>query len=441
MKFKNQVYQLTIYLLLAGVLTFLFVGCSKNSTGESQAAVQQTSQPVQNTGKVNIKQQNEAVVSVETQTVKRGSLVTFAQVVGEARPYREVELEPRLQEVAEKINVQIGDIIKKDDLLIKLNSENQEITVQQAEASLAAAEANLQDTINGTRPEKIIQYKADLDSAKSNLKIAQTNYDRYKDLYDQGYISKQSFEEYENKLVSAKNNYQSSLQTLKIAEAGATAEKIKSLKANVKQAEASLNSAKLQLSWTNIKAPIAGVISDLNTEVGERASTASPVLSISQLDKIKIKTYVSQRTVNKIKVGEQVQVYFGAIDKNFTGIIKSISPVADDSQKSFPVEIVVNNLDYIIKAGMYAEIKLITNRAADQLLISKTAVLNKNKKDYVYIIKNKKAEKVNVKTGLVSEDKVEILAGLNEGDNVVITGAQYLQNGSMVNVISRGDQR
>lgn len=418
--------------ILIGVIAFVLVRC-----GNKQGSREVLSQGIENTEQ-SAGEKNDSVISVEVKEVKQGTLTTYTSIVGEAEAFREVELIPRLQEEVEKINVQIGDTVKKGDILLELNSDDSEIELKQAEASLAAAEANLQEALNGTREEEIIQLKADLKSAKSDLEIAETNYERYKELYEKEFISKQTFEEYLNKYIVAQSSYESDKQSLKIAESGSTAEELKSLQAQVDQAEASLSSAKLELSRTRVKAPIAGVISALGIEIGEKTTTASSILTISQLDKIKIKAYVSQKIVNKLKVDDSVVLYFSAIDDIFTAKIQSISPVADETKKSFPVEIIVDNPAHLIKAGMYAEINLKTNQVNGELVIPQSAVIEEDGEKYVYIINNNKAVKLKIETGVSSQEEIVVLSGLDEGDMIVYTGAEYLKDGSSVKIVGQG---
>lgn len=428
MNLKNGLTKYMIaFLLISGMVLFL-VTCSRGDGQEVEGVLSQ-----------NVGSENDSALSVEIEEAQLGTLSTYINIVGETKPYNKVDLIPRLQEEVEKIKVGVGDIVAKGDILLELNSDDMEIEVEQARASLAAAEANLQEALNGTREEEIIQLKADLSKAKSDLEVAKNNYERYQGLYEEGFISKKSFEQYLNEFIAAKSSYQSVQQALKIAETGSTAEEIKNLQAQVDQAKASLDSAELNLSRTMVKAPIAGVISSLDIEVGEQTTTSSAVLTISQLDKIRIKAYVSQSTVNKLKTGDLVNIYLAAIDKTFGGKIKSISPVADESKKSFPLEIVVENPEQLIKAGMYAEVKLRSSQVVGELVIPQSAIIEEDGNKYLYIVNDdNRAERIKVETGLSSADEIVILSGLTEGERVVVTGAEFLKDGTSVKIVGQG---
>lgn len=439
-KLKNNLFKLISIIVIIGVVCFLFVGCDNASKElDKQTLSQQTEQNDDQALPAEGMKQTNTVVSVEVEEVQSGSLANYVTVTGEARPYREVGVVPRLQEGVEKINVQVGDSVKKGDILLELKKEDELIAVEKAEAALKIAQANLQNTLNGSREEELHQLRAKLDAAKSDLELTQTNYDRYKELYDKEYISKQFFEEASNELTAAKSSYESARQSLKLAEAGSTSEEIKSLEGQVEQAQASLKADKLDLARATISAPISGIISDLDIEVGE-ISASSAVITIADLSRVKIETYISEAAVNKIKVGEDVDVDFEALEDKFTGEITSISPVADSTKKRFPVEIVVNNPNTIIKAGMYATIKLKTDRVYDQIIIPQNAVMEENGAEYVFIVKDNQAKRVEVTTGLSSEDGVAILNGLQAGEQLVITGQEYLKDGLEVKVVNRGDK-
>jgi multidrug efflux pump subunit AcrA (membrane-fusion protein) len=433
---KNKWIIIIITLLVLAGLSFFFLNKKESKEGAvpsgEQFQMTQEEEPTEVS-------ENKNAVNVETETAEKGSLNKYLVVTGETNAYQKSEVVPRIQEEVEKINVKIGDKVKTNEVLIELNTTEKEIAVKQAEATLESANANLDDVLAGSREEEIKQLEASLKKAESALGVAKNNYQRQQELYEKDFISSQSLESAKNDLVSAESDYQSTLESLNLAVKGATKEEIASARAEVKNAEASLESAELGLNRTKIKAPISGVISAIDIDNGEITASSS-VITIAQMDKLKIKIYLSQSNVNKVSSGEKVKLYIAAVDKEITGQIESISPVADEDKKSFPVEIVVDNRDRSIKAGMYAEVNLVVEKAKDQLVLSRSALIEEAGNNYIYIIEDGKAKKIEVEIIVKNNDKIAIENAIEPGTEVIVTGNDNLSDGARVNVLNRGDK-
>lgn len=433
---KNKWIIIIITLLVLAGLSFFFF--NKKELNEGSVPSGEQFQMTQGEEPTEVSE-NKNAVNVETETAEKGSLNKYLVVTGETKAYQKSDVVPRIQEEVEKINVKIGDKVKKNEVLIELNTIEKEIAVKQAEAALESANANLDDVLAGSREEEIKQLKASLKKAESALEVAKNNYQRQKELYEKDFISRQSLESAKNDLVSAESDYQSALESLNLAEEGATKAEIESARAEVENAEASLESAKLELARTKIKAPISGIISAIDIDNGEITASSS-VITLAQLDKLKIKIYLSQSNINKVSSGEKVKLYIAAVNKEITGQIESISPVADEDKKSFPVEIVVDNSDSLIKAGMYAEVSLVVEEANDQIVISRSALVEESGNNYIYIIEDKKAKKIEVEINVKNDDKIAIGNAIEPGIEVVVTGNDNLSNGDSVNVLNRGEK-
>jgi multidrug efflux pump subunit AcrA (membrane-fusion protein) len=416
-------------MILIGILGILSIGCSN----PQQATVSAESTPIN-------KQGSEKVLSVRVSQAQKGSLANYITLAGEVKADRSVNILPKTSEEVKKVYVEVGDRVKQGDKLVALDNSSALIQVEQAKASLQIAQANLEETLNGAKEEEILQLEAELASAKAAYQQAQKNYQRQKDLFEQRVVSSQTLEEAENDYITAKSQYQSAKYSLKLTKDGATQEEIKALKGAVTQGEASLKAAKLDLSNTLITAPIDGIVSSVDIEKGEVVFTNSEIMTISNIDTVKLITYISQSNINKIKIGEEVQVDFKVLQKSFIGEIKNISPVADSTKKSYPVEISINNQNNIIKAGMYAKVTLQTDQVKEAIIIPQNAVLTEdNGNKYVYIVENDIAIKSNVKIALSTKSEVAILEGLKIGNQVVITGVDNLTEGSKVKIVTRGD--
>ncbi|MGM0603400.1 MAG: efflux RND transporter periplasmic adaptor subunit [Bacillota bacterium] len=377
-------------------------------------------------------------VAVETTVSKRGNFADYISVSARTEASAEVELTARLQEVVTAVYVEVGDKVKAGDLLIELDDRKTALKVIQAEASLQNARANLQSALNGARPQEIAQKEAQLEQAESELKLQEEDYNRKKQLFEEGYISQQELDQSANKYTAARSSYRSALKSLELLKMGVREEEILSLKSQVRQSEANLEQAKIEHGYSRITAPISGIISQVNVEKGQMTSAGTAVI-ITDIDEIELTAYVNEIEVNKIKAGEEVNISFRSLNTNFSGIVKSISPSTAENRQSFPVRIIVDNPENIIKAGMSAQVELKTARAENAVLLSQNAVIEENGKNYVFLIEEGKAVKREIIIALENEETAVVEKGLEASEEVITIGKDNVSDGTPVNVVNRGD--
>ncbi|MDK2800833.1 MAG: HlyD family secretion protein [Clostridiales bacterium] len=258
-----------------------------------------------------------------------------------------------------EIMVDIGSKVSKGDPLIKLDTKDLEASVKQAEAGVNAAKANLARIKSGARPEQKIQAQAALDSASKAYENAKNNYDRMNQLLQAGAISQQQFEAAESQLKAVEAQYKSAKEQMDMLNEGETKEAIDVVQAQVKQAEAALEMAKIQLDNAIIISPVSGVVSAKNINVGEMASPGIPLASIVDTDSLIINAYLPSGLVHKIKAGQEVLVKVSEVsDKIFKGKVAIVNPVIDDKGKTILVKVSLEEKNSALKPGMFAEIGL-----------------------------------------------------------------------------------
>jgi multidrug efflux pump subunit AcrA (membrane-fusion protein) len=379
-----------------------------------------------------------AALAVETVKSKKGDFTDQITVSALAEAAQEVEVMPRIQEVVNTVNVKIGDRVEAGDILIEMDNRSRELDLLNAEASLKKAKADLQSALNGARKAEIEQKEAQLHQTESELKLREENYQRKKQLFEEEYISKQELDQSANEVTAARSSYLSALKSLEILKMGASAEEIAALESQVSQAEINLERARLNSSYSKVEAPISGIVADLNVEKGQLLSNQR-IAVITNIDQIELLAYINELNVNKLITGEEVNVNFRSLNRDFNGIIASISPRTADNRQSFPVRIIVENPENIIKSGMSAQVELITARAKNMVLVSQNAVLEDNGTKYVFLLKDGKVKKQVIEISAENEDIAVIKSGLEAEQEVVTTGKENLNDGMTVNVVSRGD--
>ncbi|ATW25955.1 efflux RND transporter periplasmic adaptor subunit [Candidatus Formimonas warabiya] len=318
--------------------------------------------------------QEEQAVLVEAGKVVTGDISNTSTVNGKIAPNKEVSIIPKTPGKVAEVNFQVGDRVHQGDILIRLDSTELQAQLKQAKAGLALAKANYQNAL--------------------------TNLERVKSLYEQGAVSKQQLDDAQTQ-----------------AAVGST-----------DSASASVQLIEAQLANTVIKSPVDGIVSARNIEVGEIAGQ-SAVMTIVDIEKVKVETNVTEAEVNKLSLGQKLDVRVSAVgDQPFSGTIRTISPAADSQVSTFPISVEILNPQHQLKPGMFAEIKLALETKKGVPVIPKQAVIDSGDMKYVFVIKDKKAIQTEIKTGVEDDTRVEVVSGLTAGDAIVLTGQNKLQN-------------
>jgi HlyD family secretion protein len=220
-----------------------------------------------------------------------------------------------------------GNNVAAGQLLFEIDNPQLVTKLQEAEAALAVASAELAHINAGTRAEVIAQRKAALDSAEANLTLAQQTYGRIKVLAGESHAPLQRLDEVTNSLEVAKRSADQAKLSYQEAVAGPTAEERGIARANVTKAQASIDTIKAQVNELVVKAPIAAQVYQIGAELGEYVSPGVPLLSLVDLNDVWVRFDLREDLVKGLKVGDRFQLRVPALgNRLITTEIKVIAP-------------------------------------------------------------------------------------------------------------------
>jgi membrane fusion protein, multidrug efflux system len=203
----------------------------------------------------------------------------------------------------------------------------------------------------------------------------------------------------------------------------------------LQQAKAQQKLHTKNLADTRLYSPVDGVLLKKFCEVGEITGVGIPLFVVSDIRKIKVSAFIPENELNNIKIGQNSRVFISALDKTFNGRIVEVGSAADAASRAFSVKIEVENPEMLIRPGMIAEAKIITEQNKELMVIPVEAVLHDfNDQSFVFVIDEatNKSFKRNVSLGQTVNDKIEVISGISENDLVVSGGQQKLVDGSAV---------
>ena len=370
--------------------------------------------------------------SVETSLVKATTIVETVSATGKIQPEIEVKIASMVSGEIIALPIKEGQVVKKGDLLVKINPDLYTSGLNRSVANLAAA-------------------KSGLTQAEAQFKEAKANYDRNKTLFEKGIISKSDWDKTVASFEVTKATKQSAYF-------------------NVQSASATVNEARDNLGRTIIYAPADGTISVLNVELGERVlgtqqMAGTEILRVANLNNMEVEVDVNENDIVKIKVGDEAKVEVDAyLKKQFKGIVTSISNSAStaltaDQVTNFKVKIRILKESYQdllegkpatyspFRPGMTATVDIVTKTKTNVLAVPISSVVVKSdttavkeskvdvaeptekepipkidkKLECVFVKVGDKAKIRIIKTGIQDDTNIEVISGLKKGD-VVITG-------------------
>jgi membrane fusion protein (multidrug efflux system) len=252
------------------------------------------------------------------------------------------------------------------------------------------------------------QLAVQFEQAEANFKRLDTEYQRAQQLFKEKLISAQEFQK-------AEYEYQNQ--------------------------KAAYDLAKLDLEYTSIRTPIAGVVAERKIKVGNMVLPNQATFRVTDPDRLWALLHVPERQIGKLRVGHVANVAADAIkDAMFTGEIDRISPVVDPSTGTVKVTIGIHDVSRRLKPGMFARINIVHDVHANATLVPRDAILEEDNESAVFIVKDNVAYRQAVETGYVNTTHIEVIKGLAAGDLVVTAGKAGLKDSTKVEQVSAGGE-
>lgn len=348
-------------------------------------------------------------VAVKTYTAKQDSMDLPLIMSGVLTAGQTASISSQITGQVVKLGFTAGNAVKEGDLLVQLDTKS-------LEGQLLAAQASLQSAQAAAEASKNQSYLA-----KITLDAAQKNYDRVKQLYDAGAASELQLEDAQDKLNTASKQYEN-----------ASGPALNQAQAAIDSATASIKGYEIQIDKSSITSPINGTISSQTVNVGEVVSVGVPVISIIDNSQLKLKCTIDQDELFLLSNGQTVQIAVdGYPNLNLNGTITSVGPMAVSTGEVFPVEITLAN-DGNLMTGMSAHATLMNK--VQGIIVPASAVVQNNGETMVFVTDGQHASKRIVKTGLKNDNFIQILEGINEGDQVIVSNAGALTDNARVKI-------
>ena len=300
-----------------------------------------------------LKKKDEIGLKVKTVAVQRGDMMNKITETGSVQPKTTVEIKSNVGGEVVRLPVKEGDWVRKGDLLVELDTTNLKNKLIQAKADLESAKAKLSTLLAGERPQEIAKARESLKQAEIKLTDAKIKLDRQNELFSQGFISKQDRDTAQREYELAMSNYNTASSSLSLMLEGAREQDIVSAKASVLKAEVSYEQAASDVKDARIYAPFAGTIMEKDVEEGEKVTSGignsgggTVILTIGDLSSMKILTKVNEVDITKVKTGQDVEITLDAIrGEKYHGRVTDIASLGKIENNIVTYEVTIEILD------------------------------------------------------------------------------------------------
>jgi RND family efflux transporter MFP subunit len=322
-----------------------------------------------------------------------------------------------------QLKIDLGSQVRKGQEIGQLETIEYRVRVQQSEAALQQARFRLVLPPQGTDDSITLENTATVRQARAVLDEARTSRDRTAQLVKDGVQAQAELDRVESTYKVADSRYQDAI------------EEVRNRQALLLQRRSELQIARQQLAETVLYAPFDGAIRERRATIGEYLSAGTPVAVIVQLHPLRLRVEVPERDARDMRAGQTVNVAVEGDTATYTGRVVRLSPSFQEQSRTLVIEAEVDNRQGRLRPGSFAKAEILTNSQASVVMVPAEAIVTFAGIQKVYLTKDGKATEKNVVVGRREGDLVEIVEGLNAGENVVVSPGN-LVSGQPVKVLN-----
>jgi multidrug efflux pump subunit AcrA (membrane-fusion protein) len=351
-------------------------------------------------------------------------------------PVAQSAITPKINAPVKKFYVVRGQKVRQGQLLATLENRDLSAAALDNKGAYQQAEAAYSTSVGATLPEESAKAELDVQTAQQELDAQQKLYTSREDLFKQGALPRKDFDAAAVSLAQAKSAYNIARKHLDGLNAVGKQGALKSASGQLTSAKGKLLNSEAQLSYSEVRSPIDGYITDRPLYPGEMASTAAPLLTIMDISQIIAKAHIPQSDALLLHKGDKATISLAGLETPIAGRVSLISPALDPNSTTVEVWVQAPNAGQQLRPGTTAQIAITAQTVKDALVVPSAALLDaKGDEAKVLVVDEKSlANSRDVKTGIQSGQQVQIVSGLKPGEVVVTEGAFGLPDKTKVKI-------
>jgi len=374
------------------------------------------------------------VVTVQVAKTERGEIQQIVRAEAILFPRNQSAITPKIVAPVKTFYVNRGSRVHKGELLAVLENRDLEAAAVDNKGAYEQAQANYHIATASTLPEDWQKAEYDLKTAKEAYDAQQKVYDSRQLLYKEGAMPRKELDAAAVALVQAKSQYELAQQHLAALQKSGKEDQLQAAKGQLVSAQGKYDSAAAQLSYTEIRSPIDGVVTDRPLYPGETPAPGTPLITIMDTSSVIAKAHIPQEQAAALKIGDPATILAPGEIKA-SGKVALISPALDPNSTTVEVWIDALNPDGSLRPGTSVRIEAVAQVLKGVIVIPASAVVKTpDGSNAVMVVRDGVANQVAVETGIREGEEVQIMKGLAEGETVITNGAYALPDKTKVKI-------
>ena len=380
--------------------------------------------------------EKEPVVAVQVTPAERGPIAKTITAEAVVFPLEQATIAPKITSTVKKFLVQRGSRVQKGQLMAELENADLAATAESSRGDYEQAEASYVLAVGSGLPQQIQKAELDAASAKTAFDAQQKIYESRKELLQQGAIPRRDFEAAEVALAQARSQNEQAQRQLADLQRLGKEQLLKSAQGSKESAEGKYRSASAQLSYSLIKSPIDGVVTDRPLYEGDLATANQPILTVMNLSRLIGKMHIPQAEAVTLRAGNPAELKVAGLDEPVKAVVSLVSPALDPGSTTVEVWVEARKPNPALKPGMTVQVSMVAKTAKDAIVVPLAAVFKADDgANYVLLAgSDEKAHQKKVEIGIRSTEDAQVLSGINAGDPVITSGGYGIPDGTKIKI-------
>jgi multidrug efflux pump subunit AcrA (membrane-fusion protein) len=424
------------------ILTFMVSALLTACGGRSESKTKE-----QGEGNAN-RQTREEVVTVTQAKAESRQVPSFVQTTGSLVADETSDVASKVAGKVTNTMVKVGDFVQQGTVLAKLDENEARLRVREAEAGVVQAQAavgqaqarlglSASGSFEASAIPEVRAANANYEQAVAELRQAEANEKRYRELVETGDVSIQNYENYRTLRDTARARVNASKQQLEAAANAARQnnQAIKAAQAGVDAARTQVATAQQAVADTIIRAPFSGFVSNRAVAVGEFVTSSTPIITLLRTNPLKLQMQVAEAEVPGVTIGMGVSLEVEAFkDRKFAGTVTAVNPAIDPASRAATIEASIENSGNLLRSGMFATARIAKQGGGAGIFVPRSAVFNdQTTQSYrVFVIQEGVAKLRVVQLGTEENETIQILNGINADEMVATSNLPQLYEGAKV---------
>jgi HlyD family secretion protein len=380
----------------------------------------------------------EPVVTVDAAPVARTPVARTVTSEAVLFPLHEAAITAKVAAPVKQFYVQRGAKVKAGQLLGTLENRDLAASELQSKGEYEQAQAAYATTTSSTLPEDLQKAELEVNAARQELDANQKIFESRQNLFKEGALPRKDLDAAQVQYIQSRNQYDIALKHYQALQAVGKQQTMKSAQGQLTSAKGKYENSAAILSYTEIRSPINGVVTDRPLYPGEMASTSAPMITVMDTSQVVARAHIPQEQAALLKVGDSAEITAPGVDEKVAGKVTIVSPALDPNSTTVEVWVQAPNPENRLRPGGTVQVSMVAASYKDAVVIPVSALLTSEDGATTVMVvgQDGRAHQQKVTVGFKQGEQVMIAGGLQPGQQVVTKGAYGLPDNTKVTVAS-----